>query len=87
MPKPKATSVIAADLSFASHGVEVTARVVAGSPAAMLVGEATRRRASIVVVGASESSRVRPPLLGGVAQAVSWTTSAPVLVVRERSES
>ncbi len=87
MPKPKATSVIAADLSFASHGVEVTARVVAGSPAAMLVGEATRRRASIVVVGASESSRVRRALLGSVAHAVASTSRAAVLVVRERSES
>lgn len=73
--------------SFPSRGVEVTARVVEGSPAEMLVGEATRRRASLVVVGAGGTSPLRRAFVGSVAHAVASTCPTSVLVVRGRSES
>jgi nucleotide-binding universal stress UspA family protein len=68
--------------AFPSRGVEVTARVVEGSPAERLVGEATRRRADLVVVGAGDASRLRRVLLGSVSYAVAATCPVSVLVVR-----
>jgi nucleotide-binding universal stress UspA family protein len=68
--------------AFPSRGVEVTARVVEGSPAERLVGEAARRRVDLVVVGAGDASRLRRALLGSVSYAVAATCPVSVLVVR-----
>jgi len=71
--------------TFPSRGVDVTARVVEGSPAEMLVGEARRLRAGVVVVGASDASPMRRALIGSVAYAVAVASSTSVLVLRRRS--
>jgi nucleotide-binding universal stress UspA family protein len=71
--------------AFPCRGVRVDARVIEGSPAETLVGEATRHRPSVVVVGAGGGGRVRRALLGSVARAVAATCPASVLVVRAAS--
>jgi nucleotide-binding universal stress UspA family protein len=68
--------------SIPARGVDVTARVVEGSPAEILVGEARRRGADVVVVGSDHGGRIRRALLGSVAYAVAATCPASVLVVR-----
>ena len=69
--------------SFPYRGVEVRVRVIEGSPAETLAGEARRRRAAMIVVGATGKSGLRRALLGSVAHAVASTSPVSVLVVRE----
>ena len=68
--------------SFPARGVRLSVRVIEGSPPETLVGEARRRRADLVVVGAADDARLRRALLGSVSHAVAATSSASVLVVR-----
>ncbi len=68
--------------SFPARGVRLSVRVIEGSPPETLVGEARRRRADVVVVGAADDARLRRALLGSVSYAVAATSSASVLVVR-----
>jgi nucleotide-binding universal stress UspA family protein len=71
---------------FPYRGVDVTVRVVEGSPAETLVGEARRRHACMVVVGASDKRPVRRALLGSVAHAVASTCQSSVMIVRGAAE-
>ena len=75
--------------SFPARGVHIEVLVLEGSPAETLVGEARRRRADLVVVGAAEDARLRRALLGSVSHAVASVSPASVLVVRgfEKKES
>lgn len=68
--------------SFSARGVQVTACVAEGSPAEMLVGEAARRAADLVVVGAGGTPALRRVFVGSVAHAVAATCPVSVLVVR-----
>jgi universal stress protein E len=70
--------------SFPARGVRVEARVMEGGPARLLVEEAVRHRADLIVVGATHGSRLRRALLGDVAYAVAAASPVSVLVVRER---
>ncbi len=70
--------------SFGARGVRLRLEVMVGSPAERLVGEARRRRADLVVVGATTRSAVRRALLGNVAHAVAGASPCSVLVVRAR---
>jgi nucleotide-binding universal stress UspA family protein len=68
--------------SFPHRGVAIDVRVVEGSPAEKLAGEVRRGDAELVVVGASDKSRVKRALLGSVAYAVAATSPVSVMVVR-----
>lgn len=64
------------------RGVRASSRVLVGSAAETLVGEARRRDARFVVVGATSKSKLRGVLLGDVAHAVAAASDRSVLIVR-----
>ncbi|MCG3132987.1 MAG: hypothetical protein HMLKMBBP_00073 [Planctomycetes bacterium] len=63
-------------------GKPVAVRVLEGSPAAMVVEEAQRIGADLVIVGTSERSRASRAVLGSVARAVASASPTSVLLVR-----
>jgi nucleotide-binding universal stress UspA family protein len=87
---PPPTAVPARELALRvaripHRGVRISTRVLVGSPAETIVGEARRGGARLVVVGATTKSRARAAILGNVAQAVAGACGVSVLVVRGRT--
>jgi nucleotide-binding universal stress UspA family protein len=64
------------------RGWHVTARVQLGAPLYVLLGEARRSRAEVLVVGARGAGGVRRMLLGSVASGAVNQSAIPVVVAR-----
>jgi nucleotide-binding universal stress UspA family protein len=65
-----------------SHGVPVTAEVLAGDPADEIVAYADNHDVDLIVVGSRGRGTVASTLLGSVSHAVLQEARRPVLVVR-----
>jgi thiamine-phosphate pyrophosphorylase len=67
--------------NLAAAGVEASAHLIEGLPAAAIVEAAERRRAGLIVVGARRRSAVGEWLFGSTAREVTGRASCPVLLV------
>ena len=63
-------------------GVEVRVKQVPGHPAAVIVEEALREGADLIVMGSRGYGPIAGPLLGSVSQRVLQKAECPVLIVK-----
>jgi nucleotide-binding universal stress UspA family protein len=67
-----------------ASGVTVSSRVLEGNPAALIIDEATRWKADLVIVGSHGYGRSKHGDLGPVAQEVTRQAPCSVEIVRQR---
>jgi|ERR1051325_2950380 nucleotide-binding universal stress UspA family protein len=86
--RPSATLIInSAEEVLASAGLNVTSAVVAGNPKEVILEEAKKWNADLIVVGSHGRRSFRRFLLGSVSEAVAMNAHCSVVVVRDRAGS
>lgn len=80
-------AVNSAEQLLASAGLKVTGAVLSGDPKEVILEEAQKWAADLIVVGSHGRQGFKRFLLGSVSEAVAMNASCSVVVVRERTAS
>jgi nucleotide-binding universal stress UspA family protein len=80
-------NINSAEEVLASAGLKVTASVLAGNPKEVILAEAKKWKADLIVVGSHGRRRFRRFLLGSVSEAVAMNAHCSVVVVRDPARS
>ena len=80
-------AVSSAEQLLASAGLKATGAVLSGNPKEVIMEEAQKWAADLIVVGSHGRQGFKRFLLGSVSEAVAMNASCSVVVVRERARS